>query len=80
MCSWVQAWVGDWVVSSRFLVAASGLALKRKIIGGLEDKAKMIQADHGHLGVAEYGGPFSEAEADRDDEARALVKLARHQD
>ena len=29
-----------------------------------------------HLGIAEYGGPLSEAQIRRDDDARALVELA----
>jgi hypothetical protein len=49
------------------------------VISGLEDMAvvgEAIEERGGHLGVAEDGGPFAEAQVGGDDDAGALVELA----
>jgi hypothetical protein len=49
------------------------------VISGFQDMATMCQAveqSSCHLGIAEDGGPFAEAEVGGDDDAGALIKLA----
>lgn len=49
------------------------------VISGLEDMAVIgepVEQGRGHLGVAEDGGPFGEAEIGGDDHAGTLMELA----
>ena len=49
------------------------------VVSGLQDVAVMgepIEQRRRHLGVAEDGGPFAEAEVGGDDDAGALVERA----
>src|SRR5580700_1190352 len=49
------------------------------VVSGFENVAAVgetVEQRGRHLGVAEHGGPFAEAEISRDDDAGALVELA----
>src|ERR1700690_1198284 len=68
---------------SRFLLGGFGGLCRavfeaEAVVSGFEDVAAMgeaVEQRRRHLGIAEYGGPFSEAQIRRDDDAGSLVEF-----
>ncbi len=62
----------------RFGVVRGAILEAEAVVSGFKDVAMMgkpIEQCRGHLGIAEYAGPFAEAEVCRDDDAGSLIEL-----
>ncbi len=71
--------VGGWSSGQFLPLRFGGASFEAKaIVSGFEDMAVVgqpIEQGRGHFGVAEYAGPFREAEVGGDHHAGLLVKL-----
>jgi hypothetical protein len=77
-------WVSRWGQGRIFLLSFLGFLRRavlepEAVIAGLEDVAMVgqsVEEGGGHLGVAEDGGPFAEAQIGCDNDVGPLVELA----